>query len=165
MEEWLKLALEISVPVIAGIVSFIVGAALLKERHARLEKDFLDAKKELIARCDRIDSKLESMPTGFRLEIGTHKDDLNDLEHRVDSLEQSKDATGDGVRMTVRGLKSEVKELREMLDRVRDSSTDFAKEAELAKVMMEMNDRFQKIQNAIGQLQGMIYNRRTDSHR
>lgn len=153
MEDWIRTILEVGVPIVAAVIGFIVAQDRLKERQRELAATITTLRQELFERCKKIEDRLDDLPVGFKLEINTHKDDI---EEKVD--ENKKD-----VDRRMRELRNDLKELREKIDRTRESSSDFAKEAELAKVVMEMNGRFETIIRAIGKLEGTMYNeRRTD---
>ena len=139
MDEWVKLALEIGTPIIAAIIGYIVLLERLRDRQREQEKALHSLKAELEKSIDKIEERIDNLPNGFKLEIGTHRDDL------------------DG---SIRELKSDIEKVRDKVERIRDSSSDFAKEAELAKFVFEVNDRFEKIVRAIGNLEGTLYNER-----
>lgn len=60
----------------------------------------------------------------------------------------------------MKDLKQETKETDGRLSRFRESSTDFAKEAELAKFIEEQQRQWQAIQRTLGQIEGSLKDRR-----
>lgn len=60
----------------------------------------------------------------------------------------------------IKELKRELEQTEDRLARFRDSSTDFAKEAELAKFIEEQQRSWKEIQRTLGQIEGALKARR-----
>jgi uncharacterized membrane protein YgaE (UPF0421/DUF939 family) len=118
---------------------WLLAQERFKERTRQLRTEVDALSKELSHSVAKIEQRLDSLPQGFKLEIGTHRGDIDD------SIEE---------------LKEKLEKLTDKIDRTRDSSSDFAKEAELAKLVFEVNARFETIMRAIGTLEGSIFNER-----
>lgn len=56
----------------------------------------------------------------------------------------------------LQSIKDDVLEMKDAIEEFRKSSTDFAKDAELAKFIMEQGARWERIQHAIGRIEGWL---------
>lgn len=139
MDIWLRVLLEVGVPLFLAGGGWLLAQERFKERSRLQALEVAELRKELYGRVEKIELKIENLPSGFKLEISGHRDDLEDQIEEV---------------------KHELEKLTDKLERTRDSSSDFAKEAELAKLVFEVNSRFETIVRAIGKLEGTIYNER-----
>lgn len=97
-------------------------------------------------RLDELEKKVEAKEKEaekFREETGKliaqHREELEEIIERL--FEQ---------------LKDEIAILKEKLERLRDSSTDYAKDAEVAIFISETQTQWQKINRTLGQIEGML---------
>lgn len=80
-----------------------------------------------------LEAALPILKSGLKLEVDGHKDSMG---------------------LLVADLRRDLEKLERDIDRFRDSSSDYAKDAELAKFMMEVNDRWQQMQRTLGEIIG-----------
>lgn len=119
---------KIGLPV-AGLIGGWIGAALRIETRVRT---LIESVKQL-----KEDEKKnrEETKQGLRLE----------LVHFHDQMEEKIS----NIRREISGHKSE-------LDRMRDTSHDYAKDATLANFMSENNERWERTERSLGTLEGML---------
>jgi hypothetical protein len=119
---------------ISGIVAFLGAGLRFYLRIQKLETEIKEYKKaEVVKRLELLERLeltkwLENTKAALQLEVQSHKHDLEDM----------------------------IREIRQSIRSVEDSSHDYAKEAALAQFMQQQQDRWEKVQRTLGQIEGLM---------
>jgi hypothetical protein len=85
---------------------------------------------------------------------------LQTLTDKVASIEKGRkelrDELRDDIDRKVRELESKLEDYESRFDDIRQSATDFAKDAELADFIVESARKWEEIQRVLGQLEGLL---------
>jgi septal ring factor EnvC (AmiA/AmiB activator) len=83
------------------------------------------------------------------------EDELSDVQTRVEALEKRINASvaRDELERNLRSLRSEVKAVER---RLRESESLFAKDSEFTKFVTEENERWQRMERALGKIEGLL---------
>lgn len=131
----LTIAKDLVIPALSMMGSAAAAFVGYRHRVDGIEKKQLLHEEEVHKREDRYTKdalkREDDLKRGFQLEIVTLKDALARLEAAIHELKQD---TG----------------------RLRDSSADFAKDAELSRYITEENRKWNEIQRLLGQIEGRL---------
>lgn len=100
----------------------------------------------------RLASRFTTLESGFAGLKKTFEDTQKAWKLDLDTFEGE-------VEEKIKELRRELEQTEDRLARFRDSSTDFAKEAELARFIEEQQRSWKEIQRTLGQIEGALKRR------
>lgn len=126
--DWGALIDKGAAPTLAAVGGWVGAALRLRERMGTVEKDF------------------DALRLAVGKQISEFKDEQKKHLEKVESQFEKK----------LEELREEFEEYERSLGQFRASSTDFAKDAELAHFIEEQQRQWQTIQRTLGQIEGML---------
>lgn len=111
----------------------IKAAGLRLESYALMQTTLGQQMADMVKRVEIIErvevaKSIETLRSGMRLEINSHRGELEEM----------------------------LQDIRSTIRSVEDSSHDFAKEAALAQFMSQQQERWEKVQRTLGQIEGFL---------
>lgn len=120
----LAIAKDLVIPALSVMGSVAAAFASYRHRMDALEK-------EQARHIQDTGKLLESLKSGFRLEMENLKAEITRVER-------------------------DLSELRRSTENFKDSSADFAKDAELSRYIVEENRKWNEMQRLLGQIEGQL---------
>jgi len=127
-------AQKVGVPIVAMIGAWVTTTVRIKERVSYLQKSFKKLAEDL--KKENEDYR-QSVRQGLRLELD-HLEQL--LSERIERLKEDLD------------------EYKRTIEKIRDSSHDYASDAALAHFISENNERWERTLKTLGMLEGILNN-------
>lgn len=135
MNEWLIVE-KVGIPIVAMVGAWVTATLRIKQRVSSLQKSFGNLSKEI---RKEIDDHRTITKQGLQLELD-HLDAL--LSERIERLREDLD------------------EYKRTIEKIRDSSHDYASDAALAHFISENNERWERTLKTLGMLEGILSRKR-----
>lgn len=130
MADLADLGMKIAEVAGTAVIGFVAGKLSVVGKISAIQNSLLSLAENV---KNLKNDDIKNIKDGFRLELDNHYDDVKE---KFDRLER------------------ELEEHQRFIDSWRDSKADYAKEAALAKFMMEVTTRWETISGVLGEIRG-----------